>query len=101
MHWINAKQELPPSQMDVLVFCPDPYRTGQCRTARATFIDKYSFMITESDEIEYGEKCPHDEEYYLPEGWYESPVFGEQFSPIPDGAVTHWMKIPTMKKERK
>ncbi len=101
MNWIDVDDRMPPPQMDVLVFCPSPYGNGNKRTARATYVERFSVPAPDDGDLDndYYEQNPDDEEWYLREGWYESPVFGEVFEHISADKITHWMKIPTMHAE--
>ena len=51
-------------------------------------------------EIDYVD-MDYDEEadaYIVPEGWWETVDFCEEFSPV-DADVTHWMPLPEPPKE--
>ena len=57
--------------------------------------------ITSTNEIivlgdmDYDEEC---DTYIIPEGWWESVEYAEEFSAV-DDKVTHWMSLPDLPKE--
>lgn len=88
--WISTKVELPQSGVPVLVFVQGVYG-NKTRRLRAEYAAKFALAASEEDEVaDYDEVA---DEYYCPEGWYESNEFEEIHYRI-EGEITHWMPLP-------
>jgi hypothetical protein len=87
--WISAAT-LPPHGVPVLAY----YRNelGKSRVVRATYYGPME--LEQADECggpgDYDEKS---DEYYAPEGWYETNEHEETYWRV-DETVTHWMRLP-------
>lgn len=96
MKWISTEDKVPEPGQRVLV-AYEPFSPGKWWTTVATYIPKFTvpevdFMCDESwGEGDYDKER---DEYFTPEGWYESNVEAEtnwKLSP-----VKFWMPLPEM-----
>jgi hypothetical protein len=88
--WIHVKERLPENEVDVeITYCYDILGERIYHTARAVHYDG-TMLISESDiswdefdpdidNFVYNEK---EDDYYIPEGWWESPDFTETSNEI-------------------
>ena len=88
-NWISVKDRMPKSTQHVL-FCW-VNRSGNKRVGAGGWTKKFHIQMTE--DYEFGEINPADEESYVPEGWSEWG-WELEYSATPDGEVTHWMPMP-------
>jgi len=89
--WIETKDKMPEYGVPVLVFVQGVYG-NKTRRLRASYAAKHT---QEQSELADGD-ADYDEatdEYYCPEGWYETNEFEEVHWRV-EGEVTHWMPLP-------
>lgn len=97
--WINVKDRLPENEVDVLICAQRRYYKGGTIPVVSTAFYTDGKMNTEESgynwdlgnvDMEYDEEV---DAYIVPEGWWESVRYGEEFSAV-DDFVTHWMPLP-------
>ena len=96
--WISVKDKLPKSGHHVLICCEvyryngeiagryvcDGYYAEANKIIAGGFLDKCNYEYSEEDN-----------EYYLPEGWYEIiKNLDDYYSVMVEDLVTHWMPLP-------
>lgn len=101
MKWISVKDRLPENEHDVLIAvrrkwfgCPSEYYNF---VAKAFYTDG-KHNTEDSNYIWDFENFQYDEEndaYVIPEGWWESVDYSEEFSAV-DDEVTHWVELPEL-----
>ena len=97
--WINVKDRLPENEVDVLICAQRRYYKGGTIPVVSTAFYTDGKMNTEESGYNWGlgnVDMEYDEEvdaYIVPEGWWESVRYGEEFSAV-DDFVTHWMPLP-------
>lgn len=102
--WISVKDWLPENEKDVLIAYTRKGLRGDVyscvgmafHTDGKTNTDDsvYSWQ-TEYIDMDYDEES---DAYIIPEGWWETVDFGEEFSAV-DMVVTHWMPLPEPPEE--
>lgn len=97
--WISTKDRLPENEVDVLICTQRRYYKGGTIPVVSTAFYTDGKMNTEESgynwdlgnvDMEYDEEV---DAYIVPEGWWESVRYGEEFSAV-DDFVTHWMPLP-------
>ena len=97
--WISTKDRLPKNEVDVLICTQRRYYKGGTIPVVSTAFYTDGKMNTEESgynwdlgnvDMEYDEEV---DAYIVPEGWWESVRYGEEFSAV-DDFVTHWMPLP-------
>lgn len=94
--WIPISEKLPENEKDVeITYTKKHWKTGEALyfTARAFYTD--GIMTTEDsdynwNDYDYQFNWEYSEEkdaYFIPEGWWESVCFGEEFSEIADEVI--------------
>ena len=95
--WISVEDRLPEPETDVLIVCN---RNGYVFVTPAIYED--GKMLTQesswnwSDIYGYGLYSEEDDDYYIPEGWWENRQFNpdDVYNNPVDCTVTHWMSLP-------
>jgi hypothetical protein len=90
--WISVTDLLPEAEVFVLAFFVNDH--GKHRRIRAFYAPR--FTVTTGCDNDWYESKPeeeNDDEYYLPEGWYEANEYEETNWHVND-TVTHWMPLP-------
>ena len=95
--WISVQDRLPEPETDVLIVCN---RNGYVFVTPAIYED--GKMLTQesawnwSDIYGYGLYSEEDDDYYIPEGWWENRQFNpdDVYNNPVDCTVTHWMPLP-------
>ena len=100
--WISVEDRLPEPETDVLIVCD---RNGYVFVTPAIYED--GKMLTQesawnwSDIYGYGLYSEEDDDYYIPEGWWENRQFNpdDVYNNPVDCTVTHWMPLPGAPEE--
>ena len=100
--WISVEDRLPEPETDVLIVCD---RNGYVFVTPAIYED--GKMLTQesawnwSDIYGYGLYSEEDDDYYIPEGWWENRQFtpDDVYNNPVDCTVTHWMPLPGAPEE--
>lgn len=97
--WTPVTERMPENEKDVLIAFTRRGLRGDVYTCvgmafhtdgkTTTEDSSYSWEIGDID-MEYDEEA---DAYIIPEGWWESVNFDEEFSAV-DMPVTHWMPLP-------
>lgn len=95
--WISAKDKLPEPETEVLAVC---VRNGYRFICPVIFED--GTMLTQNSmwnwyELEnYGTYSEENDDYFVPEGWWENRRFtpDDIYNNPVDCTVTHWMPLP-------
>lgn len=105
LDWVPVDQALPKNEQTVLITVEcrpkriKPYR----RVVRAFFTDG---KHTDNDSLYMWDHMDQDVEnwkddvYHIPEGWWESVYYSEEFSPIDDKVIA-WIPLPEAYTEDK
>mgnify|MGYP004650027745 CR=1 FL=1 len=100
--WVSVQDRLPEPETDVLIVCN---RNGCVFVTPAIYED--GKMLTQesawnwSDIYGYGLYSEEDDDYYIPEGWWENRQFNpdDVYNNPVDCTVTHWMPLPEAPEE--
>lgn len=95
--WISVKDKLPEPETEVLAVC---VRNGYRFICPVIFED--GTMLTQNSmwnwyELEnYGTHSEENDDYFIPEGWWENRQFtpDDIYNNPVDCTVTHWMPLP-------
>lgn len=104
--WISVKDRIPDNEVDVMVCVtrkhysdPSKYIRFVAKAfhtdGRTNTEDSQYIWDTENIDMDYDEES---DAYVIPEGWWESVEYSEEFSAI-DDFVTHWMPLPEAPEE--
>ena len=104
--WTSVTEKLPEADTDVLAYYEADGQFGKRNyTCRASYIPRFTVKLEDkwSDpDYEWSEYNEEEDEYYVPEGWYEetSQGDGDYMSwHISTATVTHWMELPKPPKK--
>ena len=100
--WVSVEDRLPEPETDVLIVCN---RNGYVFVTPAIYED--GKMLTQesawnwSEIYGYGLYSEEDDDYYIPEGWWENRQFNpdDVYNNPVDCTVTHWMPLPKPPEE--
>ncbi len=100
--WTPVTERLPEPETDVLAVCN---RNGYIFVVPAIYED--GKMLTQdskwnwSDIYAYGLYNEDEDDYYVPEGWWENRQFNpdDVYNNLVDCPVTHWMPLPEPPEE--
>lgn len=100
--WISVKDKLPEPETEVLAVC---VRNGYRFICPVIFED--GTMLTQNSmwnwyELEnYGTYSEENDDYFIPEGWWENRQFtpDDIYNNPVDCTVTHWMPLPEPPKD--
>lgn len=101
--WISVKDKMPEPETEVLAVC---MRNGYRFICPVIFED--GTMLTQNSmwnwyELEnYGTYSEENDDYFVPEGWWENRQFtpDDIYNNPVDCTVTHWMPLPEPPDER-
>lgn len=101
--WIPVTERLPENETDVLVAYTRKWVRGCSYSGVCTAFHTDGHTRTEDSSYNWDTDLDmdYDEEadaYIVPEGWWETVDFGEEFFAV-DADVTHWMTLPEPPKE--
>lgn len=87
--WIPVGERLPGAEVMVLAYYKNSL--GKHRRIRAFYAPKHTVSAPDFEgDPDYDEA---QDEYYLPEGWYEANEHEETHWQV-DEPITHWMPLP-------
>ena len=100
--WISVDERMPENEQDVIICVERRHYSNPNRfiriVAKAFYTDgkhdtEHTAYTWNNDyiDMEYDEE---NDAYLIPEGWWESIEYGEEFSAVSD-FVTHWMPLPS------
>ena len=104
--WIAVDERLPENEQDVIICAERRHYSNPNRFIRIVAKAFYTDGKHDTDHTAYNwnndyidmEYDEEDDVYLIPEGWWESIEYGEEFSVVSD-FVTHWMPLPEPPKE--
>lgn len=104
--WISVEEKLPDNEVDVLVCVTREHYSDPSKDIRFVAKAFHTDGKTNTEHSRYGWSLQYidmeyDEEadaYIIPEGWWESVEYEDEFSAV-DDFVTHWMPLPEAPKE--
>ena len=99
--WIPVDERMPENEQDVIICAERRHYSNPNRfiriVAKAFYTDgkhdtEHTAYTWNNDyiDMEYDEE---NDAYLIPDGWWESVEYGEEFSAVSD-FVTHWMPMP-------
>ena len=99
--WISVEERLPDNEVDVLVCVMRKHYSDHSKDIRFVAKAFHTDGRTNTENSRYGWSSQYidmefDEEadaYIIPEGWWESVEYEDEFSAV-DDFVTHWMLLP-------
>lgn len=101
--WIPIAEHLPEPETEVMIVCND-----NGRRFIATAIHENGKQLSEescwvwTDIWEYGRYDEEHDDYFVPEGWWESRCFtpDDVYNCMVDCEVTRWMPMPELPEEK-
>ena len=99
--WISVEERLPDNEVDVLVCVTREHYSDHSKDILFVAKAFHTDGKTNTENSRYGWSSQYidmeyDEEadaYIIPEGWWESVEYEDEFSAV-DDFVTHWMLLP-------
>lgn len=89
--WRDVANEMPKSGTFVLAAFVNAY--GKARVVRAAWAARWTLPADDECGDDWAEYSEDRDEYFCPEGWYETNDHEDTHWQITD-AVTHWMPLP-------
>lgn len=101
--WIPVTERLPEPETEVMIVCNE-----NGRRFIATAIHEDGTQLSEescwvwTDIWEYSRYDEEHDDYFVPEGWWESRCFtpDDVYNCMVDCEVTHWMPMPELPEEK-
>jgi hypothetical protein len=94
MNWTKVEDALPESGVPVIIASYN--RVGRPLCLRAEYAAPMTLPVGLDCDVDGADYDESGDEYYCPEGWYESSEYNEYDEVLwrVEGTITHWMPLP-------